>query len=218
MIKRILGILLVATLILGCEDTSSEEDVTAAIAAVGMSGVTSVQPDTGDNSTGKDDTDTDTDTGSGDTSTPPAHRYRIFVTSGQWSGNFGGLSGADDKCNTDANKPASGTYKALFVDNNVLKNSTVYYRTDQTTKIGTTDDSGDMVTPLDNSVSDVYMLAWTGANTSAQYSSNCNGWTCGVGRFGVNGGLGRTDRTNANWLGYTGISCSLYGHLYCVEQ
>lgn len=42
---------------------------------------------------------------------------RIFLTAGVWNGNLGGVSGADEKCNTDSNKPTGNfPYKALLVD------------------------------------------------------------------------------------------------------
>ena len=43
---------------------------------------------------------------------------RIYVTSTAYTGNLGGIAGADAKCNAaDANKPAgAGTFKALLVD------------------------------------------------------------------------------------------------------
>ena len=44
----------------------------------------------------------------------------VFVTSAQFNGNLGGLTGADDKCQAEANGPASivpsGTYLAWLSD------------------------------------------------------------------------------------------------------
>jgi len=44
---------------------------------------------------------------------------RIFVTDNTYTGNLGGISGADAKCNNagDNNHPGSGVYKALLADN-----------------------------------------------------------------------------------------------------
>ncbi|HLD45750.1 MAG TPA: DUF1554 domain-containing protein, partial [bacterium] len=41
---------------------------------------------------------------------------KIFVTDATYNGNLGGVAGADALCEADANKPATGTYKALIVD------------------------------------------------------------------------------------------------------
>lgn len=41
---------------------------------------------------------------------------RVFVTASAYNGNLGGISGADQKCANDANKPTDGgTFKALVV-------------------------------------------------------------------------------------------------------
>lgn len=40
----------------------------------------------------------------------------MFVTATTYNANLGGIIGADNKCSLDANKPASGIYKALIVD------------------------------------------------------------------------------------------------------
>ncbi|MCG9874735.1 MAG: DUF1554 domain-containing protein [Leptospiraceae bacterium] len=42
---------------------------------------------------------------------------RIFLTNATFNGNLGGVSGADDKCNSDTNKPSGNfRFKALLVD------------------------------------------------------------------------------------------------------
>lgn len=50
---------------------------------------------------------------------------RIFVTSGAWNGDLGGLGGADNKCMNDDNNPNKGNadyqYKALLGANDVCK-------------------------------------------------------------------------------------------------
>ncbi|MCW7461745.1 DUF1554 domain-containing protein [Leptospira limi] len=40
--------------------------------------------------------------------------YKVFVTASTYNGNLGGISGADTKCGSDANKPSTGTYKAML--------------------------------------------------------------------------------------------------------
>jgi hypothetical protein len=45
-------------------------------------------------------------------------KYRIFITATTTDGliGSGGVAGADALCNVDANKPSTGTYRALLVD------------------------------------------------------------------------------------------------------
>ncbi|MCW7494243.1 DUF1554 domain-containing protein [Leptospira sp. 2 VSF19] len=40
--------------------------------------------------------------------------YKVFVTAATYDGNLSGIAGADAKCNADANKPSTGTYKAML--------------------------------------------------------------------------------------------------------
>ncbi len=42
--------------------------------------------------------------------------YKVFVSASTYDGNLGGAAGADAKCNADANKPSTGTYKAMITD------------------------------------------------------------------------------------------------------
>nr|WP_244934880.1 DUF1554 domain-containing protein [Leptospira jelokensis] len=41
----------------------------------------------------------------------------MFVTNTPYNANLGGIAGADLKCSVDTNKPSTGVYKALLVDN-----------------------------------------------------------------------------------------------------
>ncbi|XDD47212.1 DUF1554 domain-containing protein [Leptospira sp. WS39.C2] len=50
--------------------------------------------------------------------------YKVFVTASSYNGNLQGAAangpaGADAKCNADANKPATGTFKAMLTDGGV---------------------------------------------------------------------------------------------------
>ncbi|MBM9591236.1 DUF1554 domain-containing protein [Leptospira sp. 201903075] len=50
-------------------------------------------------------------------SNPHCSPCKMFVTATTYNANLGGIIGADNKCSLDANKPVSGIYKALIVDN-----------------------------------------------------------------------------------------------------
>ncbi|MBM9576355.1 DUF1554 domain-containing protein [Leptospira sp. 201903070] len=106
-----------------------------------------------------------TTAGTGTTTASDA-KLRVFVTAATFNGNLGGINGADAKCAADANKPASGTYKAFITGNSgangvryacfndnatncpdnpapgttnwVLQASKNYYRVDQATLVFTT--------------------------------------------------------------------------------
>ncbi|MDH5656714.1 MAG: DUF1554 domain-containing protein, partial [Spirochaetia bacterium] len=47
----------------------------------------------------------------------PCNPCKIYVTTQIYNGNLGGVTGADDKCMTNSNKPPDGkTYKAMILD------------------------------------------------------------------------------------------------------
>jgi hypothetical protein len=111
-IKKIFGkkpwaaVLLVMALSFGaCLETEKTEDDTSQILGLFLlnqqnqpvsSGTTAAQPTTC----------TETTVG-----------CRIFTTNNTFTGNLGGISGADEKCNADSNKPTGNLrYKALLVD------------------------------------------------------------------------------------------------------
>lgn len=73
--------------------------------------------------TATDGTNTDTETISIQIQTTV---YKVFVTASTYNGNLQGAAangpaGADAKCNADANKPATGTFKAMLTDFNQLR-------------------------------------------------------------------------------------------------
>lgn len=161
----------------------------------------------------------------------------IFVTAATYDGNLGGVSGADQKCNSDANNKNSGTYKALIAvsgqrDINTdwpLYQSQTYVRADGSTVIGTTTQSGMFTFNLTNSISSSNLTAMTGIDKTnwGVSSMNCSGFTTNNGCFFCNGfsssntaAVDTTAITNFESSqgggGYT--PCSAKVHLLCVEQ
>ncbi len=164
----------------------------------------------------------------------------LFVTAASHNGNFGGISGADNVCMTDANKPSGGTYKAFLVDgtnrracatgnctvaagNNidwVLAPNKTYYRSDGTTPILTTNGAGIFVFgTLTNSFLTSGTNYWTGLFTSWITSAACTAWTsssgASIGRVGV-GNL-----TNSQSISDATPACDDGGmniFLICAEQ
>lgn len=171
--------------------------------------------------------------------------YRlIFVSSTTTDGFFGGISGADAICQSDAGTLGlSGTFKALVAAGNVsFRTATVtpnagdgqvdwvldpnrtYLRTDLTTTIGETGANGLFTFPLQNAFSDNAVQHWTGMltdwTTGGTPSSNlCDfgggSWVNFGGSFGTPGATNSTSTTALNNGG--NINCNTVIHLVCVQ-
>lgn len=166
-------------------------------------------------------------------------RKIIFISeaTGTDRGNLGGVSGADSKCMSDSGRPDAGTYKAMIVDGTnrvacttsncgggegehtdwVLDPSTAYYRSDVTTKIGTTNGNGIFTFPLDNSFLTDDDELWTGLASDWTTGSKCENWTSNNGT--KIGEVGLAARTNSQsiyvydqWCDRENVS------LICVAQ
>ena len=155
---------------------------------------------------------------------------KIFITASSFTGNLGGVSGADSLCNSDANKPDASIYSALlfattrtFSAGWPLLPNTPYYRDDGTTLISTTDSSGRLMAAGSNSPSDTRIdKAWTGMRLDPWCStlSNCT-WTCGDWTNGSSGwgDTGRDFLSDAYYsFANTNSGCSTPRYLYCVQQ
>ena len=160
----------------------------------------------------------------------------IFVTDSTYNGNLSGISGADTKCNNDANKPNTSTYKAMIVDGTnrdaeagaqvdwVLKANTKYVRADGTTEIFTTnaDHIFDFsIADATNSVAATSAPVWTGLINDWTFSGeSCNDWADNG--TGIVGWLGNTGLTNGSLImdGFPQMTwtCDYTYNLYCVEQ
>lgn len=121
--------------------------------------------------------------------------HRAFLTPIAYSGNLGGLSGADSICQTHAvSAGLTRTYKALlsssFEDarDRIISTGAVYIFTSPTNKLKVIDNLDDifnlgLVGDLQNSISyDVNYLSslndiYTGTESSGILSDNCNDWS-----------------------------------------
>ena len=137
----------------------------------------------------------------------------IFVTAATYSGNLGGYTGADAKCNADASKPDSGTYKALLYTNNATTSGIEYYRPDNVTKIATAT-GGDLVdlNSLDNPINTANDTVWTGYG--GMYT--CGGWTKDSSSWF--GNRGQANASSDAYLNISSNTCDSSYHLYCVKQ
>ena len=147
---------------------------------------------------------------------------------------------ADDYCQTDANRPDSGTYKAILVDGVtrdaltpidwVLKPNTTYYQANSNVVIGTTTSSALFGQNLQHDIHDSFGISggnnantstvWTGFGDSISFTTGpftCAAWSDPTGGstapYGISYG---TD--GSEWYTNGGQVCSLPSRIYCAEQ
>jgi len=175
------------------------------------------------------------------TSSETTDGKRVFQSEGH-NADFGGISGTDDFCESDSNKPLTGTYKAMVSDGEnriacatpsctesgssenvdwVFSAGTTYIRADDETVIGIANDSGIFDFALQNGLSSSSAEIWTGLTTEWAYNTSCIGWTSSTGdmeseQYGAVGISDQTDYTVINvylqFCDRTNVS------LICVEQ
>ena len=161
----------------------------------------------------------------------------VFVTSATFKGNLGGLTGADGKCQAEADSPASivpsGTYLAWLSDGidspdtRFTKTAHPYMLPDGT-KIA--EDFTDLtdgsilhainIDPTGEPLS--FDMFWTGTNpdgTTADYTLTCDGWTADplVNFYGM---AGQTNVVSSMWSSRWGsASCgNIKNRLACFQQ
>lgn len=162
---------------------------------------------------------------------------RFFPTATSYSGNLGGASGADAKCNTDANRPSTtSTYKALITDSSrracstancsggisenqdwVLYPNKTYYRADGTTVVMTTNSAGITSFPLNAGMATgAANTHWTGMNADWTNNTNsCSNWISTSG----NGTAGVINNTSSFAIFNLSQSCNQPNvFLMCVER
>jgi|GEM_PF-1529063 len=156
---------------------------------------------------------------------------RIFVTSTTYTGNLGGLSGADTSCQTRANALSlGGTWKAWLSSETVnasdrLYHDTVAYINMNSDKVADnwtdlTDGSLDGAIQYNESGVVASGQAWTGSYSSglSYFSQDCTAWTSTTGVTGDAGLSGIVTSSTGTWS-YNGTnSCNTSLPLYCVEQ
>jgi hypothetical protein len=155
----------------------------------------------------------------------------VFATSTSYTGDLGGLTGADEKCNERAQAAGlSGYYRAWLSDSTEgvqdrLFASSMPYVLTTGTKVGDgfsdlidnsldhsidRDENGDSVVNEDSGNGNV----WTGTGQNAIPNGNqCTDWTSTEG----NGHTGRTNRNNDDWSSSDNMGCDTERRLYCFE-
>jgi len=155
----------------------------------------------------------------------PSGTKRIFQTASTYTGNLGGVAGADAKCMADANKPSGGVWKALIASserskssNWVLKRNTTYIRTGDGAEIARTGLTKVIFSfPIVNTITTVPVTdVWTGLNVDWTNGTNCNNWSSDSDQDW--GECGNSFRTDSGVIHYCGSSCNATYPIYCVEQ
>ncbi|MGE8778976.1 DUF1554 domain-containing protein [Leptospira terpstrae] len=170
----------------------------------------------------------------------------MFVTAISYNANLGGIVGADNKCTSDSNKPATGIYKALIVDDvnrractsvnctaggvteNIdwvlSPNASYVQASNPSTVIFISDANGVYNNNLTNLVSVAAAAIWTGIKNNPSWdwqtdtTHTCSSWMDSV--SGNCGTYGVTSWTDSRAIAIT----SAYGNggtlnnLLCVEQ
>ncbi len=166
---------------------------------------------------------------------------RIFVTSTTYSGNLGGLEGADAKCQQRAEATnLGGTWKAWLSignsnpenspDSRFIHSSAPYQLLNgQTIAINwgdLTDGSlqnpiniTELKTPKDTAVwSCTDIQGMSKSTTSLQDIGNCNGWTSATVNPGYGGDVGVSSKIYKEWTDSAFMNCNNQFSLYCFEQ
>jgi len=160
----------------------------------------------------------------------------VFVTRASFNGNLGGLEGADDKCQAEADDPASivpsGRYLAWLSDGfdspdiRFTKSAHPYILPDGT-KIA--EDFTDLtdgsiqhpinIDPTGKSLALDYF--WTGTyahGKSADYTQTCDGWTADP-LTDFHGMAGQTNVVSSIWSSrWTHEICGIAFNLVCFQQ
>lgn len=156
----------------------------------------------------------------------PGGAKRLFATKAQWSGNLGGLSGADANCQSAADgAKLGGTWKAWLSDSTAsapsrLSTASKYVLIDGKTVVFNGPIGGTPLHDLDMDETggvDNRGQVWTGTTVSgASTGKNCSDWHSAA----ADGTTGLAYSAEiAKWSDDgSGSPCSLNGRLYCIEQ
>jgi hypothetical protein len=158
----------------------------------------------------------------------PGGSCLVFLTSQTYTGDLGGLLGADAECQALADAAGlSGAYKAWLSDSTTaardrLTQATVpYVRVDGTVVANSFTDlvDGMIMNPI--LLTEMNTLgtssAWTGTQPDGSATqANCQNWTSGA--FDMTGTGGTTQVVSGLWTDFVDARCFSTAGLYCFEQ
>lgn len=162
--------------------------------------------------------------------------HRIFVTASSFTGDLGGLSGADLQCQTAATQAGlTRSYKAIMSDNSETAKKRLnliggIYKFEGSKKVEVVSVGVDLWNPggltaavdTDENGNKVAAGAvWTGTDSDggnfAGTLDNCQGWSSSD--SANYGAVGRSDQSDGDWVeDFTPISCDLLKPIYCISQ
>jgi Protein of unknown function (DUF1554) len=157
----------------------------------------------------------------------------MFVTSAGYTGNLGGVAGADAICQTHAQAAGLvGTFRARIstvaspAASRLVHYSGPYYRRSPTGPFVVAVNWADLT---DGAISAAIATdefgvsagsstyAWTGTWTNGTpYSTSCTNWTDSA--MTSSGHVGHTSAGNASWTASFDALCNTARRLYCVQQ
>lgn len=152
----------------------------------------------------------------------------LFVTSQTYTGNRGGLGGADANCQSLAESIGLlANWRAVISDSNVSANERVVVdgpvamRDGQEmapTAVDFWDGALSIAPDIDESGASTATAAWTGSLADgSKDSDHCQNWTNGT--SGVSGALGAPSAASASWISSNATAtCDQLRSLYCISQ
>lgn len=159
----------------------------------------------------------------------------VFITSGVFNGNLGGISGANEKC-TAAGQRIPGfeqtTFRAWISDDThdarlELPNGTKGYRRNDPQSTSVANNWTDLVdgsisVPIVNDENgdqiDQAAESWTGTEGDGTATThNCSNWLFEANDTSIRGTAGKAFSTNNFWTSFFHDSCNLQKHLICIE-
>lgn len=155
----------------------------------------------------------------------------IFITESSWSGDLGGLSGANDKCNADANLPAAYSnipFSAVLESNDstlgrnnvsFFNESGIFFATSPNMNFGlgnnNVPDNYSLITIPDGQSSNLNV--WTGSSNNGT-RNNCGMWSSSLNSKKGTIGTAAASGGNNSWAVYNKMTCDQQAKLYCVSQ
>ena len=170
----------------------------------------------------------------GDEAEEPTEKT-IFLTDTPFNGNLGGIAGADDKCQTEADNAEptlTGIYKAwisrtgtpdITTRPSFQKHDLPYKNVDGSLIATSFDDFLDGVFPgviKRKDGSNPIVLAWTGTSSNGGTTTpNCSNWSNNAAEdFGASGWNDGGTMPAFDWSSHSISSCGNTRALYCFEQ
>ena len=165
----------------------------------------------------------------------------VFITSGVYDGNLGGVAGANQKCqSTAASAGLPGKYRAWVSDDignspsTTFRHSTVSYELPLATPTPIANDWSDLISrdtlahalDMDENGQHVNQeAAWTDTDSQGQLAvswppQSCNGWTSNDGNpnGGAIGGVTGDEYAGPNWSVDGNAHCDAQLHIDCFQQ